>query len=366
MRLINTTTFELQEFGDVRPSYAILSHTWEEDEVLFEDMKDLETARQKTGFYKIEKTCARAAASTLKWAWIDTCCIDKSSSSELSEAINSMFSWYTDAMACYAFITDVDRDDDEWMLKFEKSRWLTRGWTLQELLAPRIIDFFDKSWKYLGSKKGLTVVLSLATRIDADILTQAKPISSEPVGKRMSWAANRQTTRKEDMAYCLLGIFDVNMPMLYGEGHKAFRRLQEEIIRTTSDLSLFAWQSAPDLPYTLSRHNTWSEILARYPSEFRACDKLVRKAGPARTNEFSLTNAGLRMSNMLKVFQSATPRPNSYVLPLNCMTESGKKGREIGVYIALCGHSLYVRVHHGEICLIPRFNAMDFFQSPNS
>ncbi|KAK0655719.1 hypothetical protein B0T16DRAFT_424448 [Cercophora newfieldiana] len=200
MRLINTATLQFEEFIRQNiPEYAILSHTWEEEEVSFADI--------------ILKTCEIAQSEGHGYAWVDTCCIDKSSSAELTEAINSMFKWYQNAKVCYAFLSDfpASADSNE---ALEICRWFTRGWTLQELIAPRDVTFFRQDW--------------------------TKPLRSIAVAQKMSWAAFRETTRVEDMAYSLLGIFDVNMPMLYGEGEKAFRRLQEEIIRSTSDLSILA------------------------------------------------------------------------------------------------------------------------------
>ncbi|KAE9371714.1 HET-domain-containing protein, partial [Stipitochalara longipes BDJ] len=231
MRLLDTKTLELREFfmSDV-PPYAILSHTWSDDEVTFQEMSS-PTRSSKKGFDKIAKTCRLARWDGVDFAWVDTCCIDKSSSAELSEAINSMYQWYLNADYCYIYLEDLDPNlptnarPEEWL---PHCRWLTRGWTLQELLAPKIaknVKFFDMDWRYRGTKLNLGDALSEYTGIPLSVLTGGIAPSRYSVASRMSWAARRRTTRLEDTAYCLLGLFDVNMPLLYGEGTKAFRRL---------------------------------------------------------------------------------------------------------------------------------------------
>jgi hypothetical protein len=171
-------------------------------------------------------------------------CIDKRSSAELSEAINSMFHWYRTAQICYAYLVDVPDDVDMSASRsaFTRSRWWTRGWCLQELLAPGEVEFYSQGWKNLGGKISLCYLLSKITSISRDILLTGN-LHHASVAQKMSWAAKRETTRIEDTAYCLLGIFDVNMPLLYGEREKAFVRLQLEIAKTYDDQSLFAWRS---------------------------------------------------------------------------------------------------------------------------
>ena len=230
MRLLNTYTLKLREFAAKKaPLYAILSHTWEEEEVTFQDIQHLPTARKRKGFDKVQKCCEQAIRDGFGWVWIDTCCIDKSSSTELSEAINSMFQWYKNSTVCYAYLTDVKYqfpDIDEF--EFKNCRWFTRGWTLQELIAPLTIEFYASDWSEIGTKLTLEDWIASRTGIPPHILLSDSP-SSCTVAQRMSWASDRVTTRVEDMAYCLLGIFNVNIPLLYGEGDRAFIRLQEEI-----------------------------------------------------------------------------------------------------------------------------------------
>ncbi|RYP37446.1 hypothetical protein DL767_002919 [Monosporascus sp. MG133] len=249
MRLLNSCTWEMKEFvSDSHiPPYAILSHTWgsTEDECSFQEWQQLPAPaiKQKEGFRKIEYCCRQAAKDGLEWVWIDTCCIDKVSSAELTEAINSMFRWYRNAEICYAYLSDISSASTIHQ-KLERSRWFTRGWTLQELIAPAEVAFYSMDWDYIGTKSELSASISSVTKIDASFL-DSKNLVSASVAQKMSWAAHRETSRIEDIAYCLLGIFDVNMPLIYGEGMKAFQRLQEEIMKSyPMDYSLFAWGTA--------------------------------------------------------------------------------------------------------------------------
>lgn len=242
MHLLHVEQLELFEFtGDNIPDYAILSHTWEDDEVLFRHFQE-GSAMQWKGWQKIDNCRKQARADGWKYVWIDTCCIDKSSSAELSEAINSMYQWYAGSAICYAYMADYDAQRGASDLS--SCRWFKRGWTLQELLAPTQVFFYDKFWRVLGSKVSLSDLILRATRITEQDLANPKRAS---VARKMSWASSRTTTRKEDMAYCLLGLFDVNMPLLYGEGEKAFQRLQHEIIATSDDDSVFAWGEVVDM-----------------------------------------------------------------------------------------------------------------------
>ncbi|KAI0183683.1 heterokaryon incompatibility protein-domain-containing protein [Xylaria flabelliformis] len=243
MWLLNSCSWEMKEFISHKqaPPYAILSHTWGDKEVTFRDWqkgpwKDVE---RNAGFSKIENCCRQAAADGYEWVWIDTCCIDKRSSAELSEAINSMYQWYKNAGVCYAYLFDI-LDDIE--LNLAGSRWITRGWTLQELIAPCEVVFYSSDWKALGTRSELSAYLATVARIDEPFLIGKSRIDEASIAQRMSWAAMRSTSREEDEAYCLLGLFNINMPLIYGEGPKAFRRLQEALAREyPEDHSLFAW-----------------------------------------------------------------------------------------------------------------------------
>ncbi|KAI0166070.1 HET-domain-containing protein [Xylariaceae sp. FL1272] len=245
MWLVDVKTLEMRDFVGEAPPYAILSHTWDDDEVTFKEMSK-GRGRDKKGFRKIQLTCDQAADDGLGWAWIDTCCIDKRSSAELSEAINSMFRWYEQSTVCYAYISDrtlpsdATRDGFETLLR--RCRWVTRGWTLQELLAPRNMVFYDSEWEVIGDKFSLARELEWTTGIDAGFIDTTLPLSAATVAEKMAWASQRRTSRAEDESYCLLGIFRVNMPLLYGEGGEgAFERLQVEILRKEYDATIFGF-----------------------------------------------------------------------------------------------------------------------------
>jgi hypothetical protein len=232
--------FSLIEYlDDELPEYAILSHTWgaEGEEFTFNDLMK-GTGTSKSGYEKVLFCGEQAARDGLKHFWVDTCCIDKSSSAELTESINSMFRWYCKATKCYAYLSDVlyVKEDQYWLSSFRGSRWFTRGWTLQELIAPATVEFFSVGGVRLGDKNSLKQEIHEATGIPIEAL-QGNPLSNFSVDERMSWAAKRRTTRKEDKAYCLLGIFDIYLPTIYGEGDNAFARLNEEIEKVSTQAS---------------------------------------------------------------------------------------------------------------------------------
>ena len=277
-RRVERRTKVLEFRDDEATKYAILSHRWiDPTEVDYEEMVDLarmgteerDEIRYRQGYKKIVDTCVHAKQDGYEWVWIDTCCIDKRSSAELSEAINSMYRWYANAKICYAYLHDVDgpsfptEEDKE---KYHKSNgwpeWFSRGWTLQEMIAPQNLQFFNKHWKLIGDKKMHAWTLETITRVPKHILADGLEGNRPCVSQIISWAANRTTTRVEDIAYSLMGLLDVNMPMLYGEGKKAFHRLQLEIIRSSNDQSIFAWGSSVRI----------GSILADDPSVFEDCD----------------------------------------------------------------------------------------------
>ena len=290
MHLLHTRTGELREFhGDKIPAYAILSHVWGEGEVTYQDMQASRSqVAGKAGFSKIWQTCGKALKESLEYAWVDTCCIDKSSSAELTEAINSMFRWYQEAKTCYVYLADVPtRWDPVFKSAFTSSRWFTRGWTLQELLAPRDVRFYSMDWTFLGTKIELCDEISKITTISPSFL-RGTDIRHASVAKRMSWASERKTTRAEDTSYCLLGIFGVHMPMLYGEGENAFRRLQEEIIKVSNDQSLFAWGGEFGDEEVVG-------LLAKSPSQFRNSGNIV-PYNSEQDISYAITNTGLRIA----------------------------------------------------------------------
>ncbi|PVH74834.1 vegetative incompatibility protein HET-E-1 [Cadophora sp. DSE1049] len=233
-------------FEDDIPEYAILSHRWEGEEVTFKDLT-AGTSKPKAGYGKIQFCGEQARRDGLEYFWVDTCCIDKSSSAELSEAINSMFRWYQKAARCYVYLSDVSihkrkasdtSAECTWESAFRVSKWFTRGWTLQELLAPRSVEFFSWEGKRLGNKKTLEQQIHEITGIPASAVREY-PLAQFDVDERFSWAKGRQTTRGEDKAYSLFGIFDVQMPLLYGEGEvKAFQRLRDAIDKLLKEQKL--------------------------------------------------------------------------------------------------------------------------------
>jgi hypothetical protein len=224
--------------------------------------------------------------------WIDSCCIDKSSSSELSEAINSMFLWYSKAQICYAYLNDVPniKGNDESSAAFDEkclreSRWFTRGWTLQELLAPYFLTFYNRDWREIGTKRSLSRVVTSITGVRYEILIGSTPISDACIAESMSWASERLTSRIEDVAYCLLGIFGVHIPPLYGEGKNAFLRLQQEIMRHTNDETIFAWTIALG-----DASDFQGGLLASSPAAFR-------HSGTVRMSNFDLIRPPFQMTN---------------------------------------------------------------------
>lgn len=281
MRLLNVQTLELEQFlGNNTPPYAILSHTWGVEEVTFHDLSSSKYQHLQ-GFKKIQGCCKICRQEGYRYVWIDTCCIDKSSSAELSEAINSMFKWYKQSAVCYAHLSDVHSlpmHSDMVFTEFVQSLWFTRGWTLQELLAPDSVIFFNSSWQILGTKTNRSLMRSItsATNIDAELFIPRSPNHGDhdlvdvtqqlrrySIAQKLSWAAKRKTSRVEDQAYCLLGIFEVNMPLLYGEGDRAFLRLQQVIMQESNDTSIFAWE----YPMSFPTRST-SGLLAYSPAFF--------------------------------------------------------------------------------------------------
>jgi len=246
MRLLQVDSdgkLSLNEFWNDKPPYAILSHTWGVSEVLFQDIGN-GTAKNKDGYVKIEFLAQKAAERGLRHFWIDTCCIDKSSSLELQTAINSMFQWYRDAAVCFVYMADVflgpqhGNNTASWEVAFSRSRWFRRGWTLQELLAPTSVEFLSAGiGAPLGDKKSLERHIVEITGIPAKAL-QGQDLHFFSIDERMRWAQNRETTREEDEAYSLMGLFGVFIPILYGEGkQRAFERLREEIDKRSKDPS---------------------------------------------------------------------------------------------------------------------------------
>ncbi|KXH32345.1 HET domain-containing protein [Colletotrichum simmondsii] len=334
MWLLNTKTLALESFAD--PSevgYAIFSHTWNNDEVSFQEISSAAiatTTKNKAGFGKVAKTCEIAQEKGLGYAWVDTCCIDKSSSAELSEAINSMFRWYQEAKVCLVFLSDLRPEVGGTgpgvyeISDLSRCKWFSRGWTLQELIAPIVVEFYDAGWTLRFSKDGWPVCLSAITNIDVEILTFEKELSAVPVAVKMSWAAHRRTTRVEDRAYSLLGLFDIHIPMIYGEGAKALQRLQEEIAKSTDDLSLFAWVAVDE-------EQRYRGIFAKELAEFTFCGNYMRYSQFTLGRiEFSITNKGVRFTDILRMDTEASA---TWSLPF---------GIQGNCQICRCSHRIHI------------------------
>ena len=376
MRLINVKAF-IEREGSIRKrkrgdrpakvlefcddevtEYAILSHRWMAEEVDYDEMVGLanialgerDEIRRRDGYRKILQSCEQAQKDGYEWLWVDTCCIDKRSSAELSEAINSMYRWYENAKVCYAYLHDVP--DPQFPIASDEERypdfrgwpeWFSRGWTLQELIAPSNVQFFNKGWQIIGDKRTLAPTLEAITRIQERILTEGLHGNRPCVAQIMSWAAHRKTTRVEDRAYSLMGLLDVNMPMLYGEGKKAFRRLQLEIIRASNDQSIFAWECC----------GRTGSILADDPSCFQYCGKMelmghelveyFRQDVPEeelhsledRLGTFPITNRGIQIWLLLRPLRDSR---TLFQAQLPCCDSLGDP---VTIYLALWESNYY-------------------------
>ena len=374
MRLVNVNAvLDINEGGKldketellVEPSgkttYAILSHCWAhpQEEVHFKDMQNLpamdraqrEKLQLRSGFQKILRCCQQARKDQLERVWVDTCCINKESSAELSEAINSMFRWYENSDRCYAYLHDVDdtifpSKRGAGVESRVSSKWFTRGWTLQELIAPRDVHFFNKHWTPIGDKRSHASHLERLTRVPVRILRNGIFSHRPSVAQIMSWAADRVTTREEDRAYSLLGLFDVYLPMLYGEGKNAFRRLQLEIIRMSNDHSVFAWDAD-------GRIGLSGSVLAEDPSFFRHChdiaktelrDEFINRLERGEDedhldpieelNTFAVTNGGIQIRLSILPYRGS---PSVYRAILEC----DRRGIPISIDLASYKSTFY-------------------------
>ncbi|RII14846.1 hypothetical protein CUC08_Gglean003768 [Alternaria sp. MG1] len=364
MRLVHAgedgRSLSLQEFFDDEiPEYAILSHTWYRDseEVSYQDFIN-DTGKHKRGYGKIQFCAKQVISENLKYFWVDTCCrlvigtnISRAQliegHAELTESINSMFEWYKQALVCYVWLDDLASDVKP-EIGFPSCRWFSRGWTLQELLAPNQVEFYNHAGDCIGSKQRHADIISKITRIPRGVLFRPQQIFDETIATRMSWASKRKTKRREDIAYSLLGIFDVYMPLIYGEGVRAFRRLQEEIIKRHNDLSIFAWISTPS-------HNSNGLVgtFASSPTGFAECPDL--EPHKSLTAEFALTNRGLLLTGHFELYGyhpviGELQGPHTaigeidivphYVLIVGKTTDS----REQGIYLRKLGPGSFCRI----------------------
>lgn len=337
MRLLNVNTFQFAEFFQTPPPYAILSHAWGDDseEVSYRNALAGRLDSPETRPAKISGCCDQARKDGYKYVWIDTCCIDKISLVELTEAINSMFKWYREAAICYVYLADVPTGDEIHNpdSRFHTSRWFQRGWTLQELLAPLRLRFYDASWQCLGTKGELCEAIEDITGIPSPYLLGIQELHHASIAQRMSWAASRVTKREEDIAYCLLGIFDVFMSLILGEGPHAFRRLQEQImLKPTSDDSILAWGLYPRTPLGCS------SALAAHPSQFALSGQIVSRPWPGadsldvHTGSICLKLRILPQAGPDEMFGALGCGPEHDPKAFVCLTLTRSSGDEGGEY----------------------------------
>jgi hypothetical protein len=323
MWLLDTSSLALSAFFANTAHYVILSHTWGSEEVSFQDIQGShDRISHRAGFKKIKNCCAKASEAGFRYVWIDTCCIDKTNSTELSEAINSMFRWYMNSTTCYAYLEDVEPKGP----RFVNSRWFTRGWTLQELIAPTDVLFFDRDWNEIGTRESLKDSIEKVTGIPGPVLMN-EPLRKHCVAEIMSWAADRRTTRIEDRAYSLLGLFGVNMPLIYGEGKNAFLRLQLEIMKNTTDHSILAWKALKSKSLGQKRG-----ALATTVDEFRESGH-VRSFPVVDDSPFEMTNLGLRITLPCISIKSQDKQRTLFAY-LNCRFETNEGRLGIWLYEA--------------------------------
>lgn len=287
MRLLNATTYTFREFRqrESRPQYAILSHRWFDEEITYAtlDPSELQDRDSRSPqLDKIRNTCRVAREERLEWVWIDSCCINKESSAELDRSIISMFKWYQEAAICYTYLWDVVASEQKTATFKRKgsekdSEWFERGWTLQELLAPREMKFFDMDWVFIGRRANLTAKIESITGIKARFLDGSEAFRTACIATRLSWQATRKTTEEEDMVYSLLGILGVSLVPTYGDGRLSFLKLQQELLKTYRDESIFAWTTSG---LHLPKHDRhWPEdqwgLLAPWIDCFKNCRNVV-------------------------------------------------------------------------------------------
>ncbi|KAI1121429.1 heterokaryon incompatibility protein-domain-containing protein [Nemania abortiva] len=404
MRLLKTGQYKLIEANDIPdpfPQYAILSHTWisPKDEITYQDFKqrkgDIENDifKQK-GWAKLQRYCDRAAKDGWDWAWMDTCCIDKTNPADTQEAINAMFRWYQNAGVCYAYLEDVDASpsithgsfpmdldlDDiagkdnvanptsfhHMALKafLVKAKWFTRGWTLQELLAPPYLVFVDRAWRRIGTRESWADEIKTASRIEARHLTSFNPMDFEScsIAMRLSWASRRETTVEEDETYSLLGLFGISLPLIYGEGRlRAFYRLQRELITVYNDPSIFAWKAPQQNKRFVGTHwkghNPEGGILAPSIREFWDASSIGFFG--LYGDSFSMTNRGLQVN--AKRWRRKDD-PAKYFVRLNCGVESS---RHIGIPLSRVDGS-YERTQVGELYDMMKINLDEWKEEDGS
>jgi hypothetical protein len=229
------------------PPYAILSHRWiyqggQSEEVTYQEFQNLDNiVMQKSGYAKIKATCYQAWRDGLQYVWVDTCCIKQGDHDDVARNIRSMFAYYRNSCICYVYLADVSTQDDAWReSQFPNSEWFKRGWTLQELLAPRDVAFFDREWNAIGSKLDFKDDIAQITTIPPDIISGKQALSKIHPLSRMAWRSGRQTTRPQDLAYCLAGLLGVSIDPDYTETfEQAMIRLWAAVLCLDSDYEVY-------------------------------------------------------------------------------------------------------------------------------
>lgn len=371
MRLLNTKSLELSRpyAPDEVPDYVILSHRWSTEEVTFADISEEPISQlqsqtgTKDGFAKIQGACELALRDGYAWIWIDSCCIDKSSSAELQETINSMWRYYADSNICYVYMADVPDSEAGWAQMFARSEWFTRGWTLQELIAPVCVEFYAKNWEPMGTKFERHKQIAEITSIDPNVLVRNQAIDLFSTAERLSWAAHRKVTREEDEAYSLLGLFDVNMSLLYGEGReKAFIRLQEAVYNSTADHSIFMFRHSlrndgqpllADSPTRFCERSNCASCLSRgircLPSNFRYANVVASGRWSTQAHEQIMTTVTTFRNEMSTVLPLLDYRDISKTLKYF----DDDKPRTRVTHVAILNHTLD-KYQQGALCLLLR------------
>ncbi|KAF8433704.1 hypothetical protein L210DRAFT_545886 [Boletus edulis BED1] len=345
--------------------YATFSHRWlERGEPSF---RDILMSFQPAGYSKLVNFCEKAAEYDCCLAWSDTCCINKDSSTELEEAIRSMFKWYRDAHMCIAYLAEATSIDD-----LGNDVWFTRGWTLQELLAPRAMKFYGKDWVPLTSsindKQDVCMLdaLSRATGIPHRDLRSFRP-GTRDVHQKMMWASNRTTTRVEDIAYSLIGIFDVSLTIAYGEGHRAFYRLMETIVNRCGEWEIMAWAGRPSadsaaLPESPRCYRALGEARTETQSGLSGNNGLTRRAWRGDGN-FIMTKQGLQLKLLVVDLQLPSPSIKLFEGAGRKGVESTRHGKcTVGVVDYWCFDTTgqgVLRPGQDHLCLLLRSDPFD-------
>lgn len=295
MRLLHSDALGRAILTDFRgkpiPPYAILSHRWGDSEILIEDVLNGNYKQKEEGHWKLRFCAEQAAQDGLQYFWVDTCCIDRWDNNERSKAINSMFEWYRKAARCYVFLSDVSvasrieaAQRSSWEASFRASNWFTRGWTLQELIAPVSVDFFSREGLRIGDKASLDQLLHDITDVPLAVLHNC-PLEKISISERIRWAEKRTTSEEEDIVYCLLGLVDISMPITYGEGQEsARRRLEAEMDANGSAPSIIPFSQNESF---VSRESQLVELEAKLFSNVLTTTTLAI-VGPGGTGKSQL------------------------------------------------------------------------------